>query len=66
MHTMKVYLRYQILLLLEKEPDITAKEISKRIGFSTRKISRIIKGLRESGKIMRVGSDRKGYWKIKK
>lgn len=54
----------EILLLLEKEPDITAKKISQRTGFSTRKISRIIKGLRESGKIMRIGSDRKGYWKI--
>lgn len=55
-----------ILLVLKKEPDITAKRISEKTGFSTRKISRIIKGLRESGKIIRVGSDRKGYWKINK
>jgi predicted HTH transcriptional regulator len=32
---------------------------------SPRKISRIIKRLRESGKIVRIGSDRKGYWEIK-
>ena len=55
----------QVLLLL-KEPNITAKRISEQTGFSTRKISRIIKKLRESGKITRVGSDRKGYWKIHK
>ena len=54
----------RILLLLEKEPDITAKKISEKTGFSTRKVSRIIKRLREAEKIIRVGSDRKGYWKL--
>ena len=54
----------KLLYILGKEPDITAKRISEKTGFSTRKISRIIKQLRESGKITRVGSDRKGYWKI--
>lgn len=56
----------KILFLLEKEPDITAKRISQKMGVSTRKISRIIKKLREAGKITRIGSDRKGYWKINK
>lgn len=76
---MKVFLKYRtidkssgdengdeikILKMLESEPDITAQNLSKKTGFSARKISRIIKRLRESGKIIRVGSDRKGYWKI--
>ena len=56
----------KILMILEREPAITAKKISEKTEFSTRKISRIIKGLRETGKITRVGSDRKGYWKINK
>lgn len=54
----------KILNILESEPDSTAQKLSKKTGFSARKISRIIKKLRESGKIIRVGSDRKGYWKI--
>ena len=54
----------KILQTLENEPDITAQRLSKKTGFSVRKISRIIKKLRELGKIIRVGSDRKGYWKI--
>ena len=54
----------QVLLLLEKEPNITAKRISEQTGFSTRKISRIVKKLREAGQIRRIGSARKGYWKI--
>ena len=53
-----------ILQILEKEPNITAKKISEKIGFSTRKVSRLIKKLRESGNIIRIGSDRKGYLKI--
>ena len=56
----------KVVLLLEKMPEITAREISEKLGFSTRKISRIIKNLRESGEISRIGSDRKGRWKINK
>lgn len=56
----------KILNLIKGRSDITAKQMSQQTGFSTRKISRIIKGLRETGKIIRVGSDRKGHWKIGK
>ena len=56
----------KILLLLEKEPTLTAKKLSEKTGFSTRKISCIIKIMREAGQIIRVGSARKGYWKINK
>ena len=45
-------------------PDITAKKMSEHTGFSVRKINRIMKGLKEKGIIVRVGSDRKGYWEI--
>lgn len=54
----------KILQILQKKSNSTAKIISEATGFSTRKVSRIIKKLRESGKITRIGSDRKGYWKI--
>lgn len=54
----------KILLLLKQEPDMTAKKLSLKTGFSTRKISRMIKELREKGRISRAGSDRKGYWII--
>ena len=58
--------RDKVLLLLEKEPDITAKKMSEQTGMSTRKISRIIRELRESEMIIRIGSSRKGYWEINK
>lgn len=56
----------KVLRLLEKEPDITAKQLSEKTGFSTRKISRVIRNLREEDRITRIGSARKGYWKINK
>ena len=56
----------KILRLLEKEPDITAKGLSEKTGFSTRKISRVIRNLREEERITRIGSARKGYWMINK
>ena len=44
----------------------TAKKLSEKTGFSARKISRIIKSMRETGQIIRIGSARKGYWKLNK
>ena len=52
------------LNILRQKPDITAKALSELMGISSRKVSRIIKNLKESGKITRIGSDRKGYWQI--
>ena len=54
----------KVLGLLEENASITAKQMSEQMDISTRKVSRLIKTLKESGKIIRVGSDRKGYWKI--
>ena len=54
----------KVLGLLEENDSITAKQMSEQMDISTRKVSRLIKALKESGKIIRVGSDRKGYWKI--
>ncbi len=58
--------RNKVLVLLEEKPGITAKEMSEQTGLSTRKISRIIRELRESEVIIRMGSNRKGHWKINK
>ena len=52
------------LELLEENASVTAKQMAGQMNISTRKVSRIIKELKDRGKIIRVGSDRKGYWKI--
>ena len=53
-----------VMALMKENSDITINDLSKRLGLSTRKISRIIKELRERGKITRIGSTRKGIWLI--
>lgn len=55
-----------ILNILEKMPDITQKELAEKTNISLRTIKRIIQKLKEKDIIERVGSDRKGYWKINK
>lgn len=54
----------KVLNVLRVDPAITAKRLAETINMSPRKISRIIRELREKGRIVRIGSDRKGYWEI--
>lgn len=56
----------KILLLLEQNPSLSANQIGKQIGLGDRQIRRLIQKLRNDGRIIRIGSDRKGYWKINK
>lgn len=53
-----------VLNALKIDPAMTAKKLAATVNMSPRKISRIIRTLRETEKIVRVGSDRKGYWEI--
>ena len=56
----------KMIRVLSQKPNSTAKELSSVLEISTRKVARVIKTLKEEGKISRVGSDRKGYWKVNK
>ena len=47
-------------------PKITLDELAVALNKSRRTVTRIIKGLRESGKIQRVGSDKTGHWMVNK
>ena len=54
----------KVFNLLCQKRDITSKEMGAVLGFSTRKISRIMKELKDKGKITRIGSNKTGHWKI--
>ena len=54
----------KILKLLMDDPGYTAVILSEKLSLSRKTISERIKKLRENKIIERVGSDRKGYWKI--
>ena len=53
-----------ILNEIRKNPTITLKELKENTNIASRTIDRIIKQLKETGKIKRRGTDRKGYWEI--
>ena len=53
-----------ILSEMERNPSITYDELEKIIGKSKSTIVRNVDKLREKGLVERVGSDKKGYWKI--
>jgi len=53
------------LLKIKNNPYATQKELGKMLNVTERTISRIIKKLKASGIIERVGSDRHGHWSTK-
>ena len=54
----------KILEEIIKKEDITQEKLAEIIGISRRSVINNINKLREKKIITRVGSDRKGYWKI--
>ncbi|NTW33065.1 MAG: Fic family protein [Bacteroidetes bacterium] len=52
--------------LIKANPKITMDELAQKINKSRRTITRIIKKLQEDGIISRIGSDKTGYWEVKR
>ncbi|MBP9932634.1 MAG: Fic family protein [Chitinophagaceae bacterium] len=53
-----------VFSLIKQDYKITANEIGERLKISLSTVRRKIKELRDNGKIVRVGSDKTGHWKI--
>ncbi len=53
-----------ILKLIRADERVTQKEIEQKTNISLRKIKRIMSKLQTDGKIVRVGSNRSGKWKV--
>lgn len=53
-----------ILALIKEMPGLTAKQIGEKLSISDRQAQRIMKKLKDSNKIKRIGSDRKGHWEV--
>ncbi len=54
----------KIIGLIQHNANLTIAEMSDLIGVSTRTIERNINKLQQQKQIKRIGSDRKGYWKV--
>jgi predicted HTH transcriptional regulator len=53
-----------VFSLIHQNEKITAKEMSERLEISLSTVRRAIKSLKDGGKIVRMGSDKRGHWKI--
>jgi len=54
----------KIVRLVEKNPEISKKEMAEQIGISTTAIDKNIAALKEKGIIQRVGGYKHGRWEI--
>jgi ATP-dependent DNA helicase RecG len=54
----------KIIVLINKNPKITIPEMSKEIGITERSVERNINKLKEQALLVRIGSDKGGYWKV--
>lgn len=54
----------KLLALLAEDPGYTLAQLVERTGVSRKTVAQRLKKLKDEGAIERVGSDRKGYWKI--
>ena len=62
--TQKIRRREQVLELLSKKPNMTREEIAGALAKSPNTIKGHIAKLKAEGRLMRIGSDRDGYWKV--
>ena len=54
-----------ILALIKQNPSITYEDLTEKTRKSRRTLSRIITEVKATGTVVRVGSDKSGYWEIK-
>lgn len=55
----------KIMELLREWPDATTKEIVKKLEITNNQVKYYIKKLKDDGKIERIGTNRKGSWRVK-
>lgn len=55
---------YEVLNILKQNPESTREILSNKIGKTVRTIQRSLDRLTNAGKIVRIGSDKTGYWEV--
>lgn len=54
----------KIISFLRDNPNITKPELAKLVGLGKTSIDNYISSLKKKGVLERVGSNKKGYWKV--
>ena len=62
--TQKIVTREQVIELLSKNPKMTRDELAQALAKSPNTIKGHIAKLKAEGRLIRIGSDRDGYWKV--
>jgi ATP-dependent DNA helicase RecG len=55
----------KILIMLKAEPELTAKEIAKRLEISPRAVEKQIAKLRKEDSLRRIGPAKGGHWEVR-
>lgn len=58
-------IREQLLSLVHKNPSMTVKQMASELGISIRQAERIVSGLKQDGKLVRIGAKRNGRWEVR-
>lgn len=54
----------KLISAIRDNPSVTQKELHQKTGVSLRTIKRLTVELQKSGKLIRIGSNRSGTWKV--
>ena len=54
----------RVLELITEDPGYTTTQIAEKMSVTRKTVNGYIQSLKSKGIIERIGSDRKGYWKI--
>jgi ATP-dependent DNA helicase RecG len=54
----------KILLLLSENPEMSLAKVASRLDRSVSAIEQAVKKLRDEGSLVRIGSNKSGYWKV--
>lgn len=55
---------YEVLKVLKFNPESTREVLAAKVGKTVRTIQRSLDRLTSVGKIIRIGSDKTGYWEV--
>jgi predicted transcriptional regulator len=54
----------EVLEVLKAHPGLKAEDIGKQVSLSERQVKTYLNALKQAGLIVRVGSNKTGYWRV--
>ena len=54
----------KVLLLLKQDGKLTARTLASTLGLTQRQVERILAALKKSGRLIRHGASKNGFWEV--